>query len=109
MQDPSKNVDDDSLKLDESATEQAKRIQEIRTQNIQDASKTFQEVEEAKDKIIDFVTNHMGFSAVHPNTNPTAWPPPFGQTPYQDLDNPLRKDLGEILKDEDSILRNFER
>ena len=80
-----------------------------RVLKIMETWKNFTEVEAAKEKVIDFAASKMGISAVHPNPNPVAWPPPYGQTPFAPLVNPLRCDFGDIIKDERAILQNFER
>ena len=54
------------------------------------------ENEEAKQKLIDFSTNTLGVSAIHPNPDPKEWPAPYGSNVYCPPQNCLRQRFLEI-------------
>ena len=49
-----------------------------------------QTIVEAQTKIIDFSTQVLGISAIHPNPEPSQWPGPYGQNVHTPPSNCLR-------------------
>jgi hypothetical protein len=62
----------------------------------------------AREKIINFATEHIGISAVHPNLDPHEWPPPYGQNVYQNLNNSLRQNLRDFADSGALLIEDYE-
>ena len=50
-----------------------------------------EEVVRSQDRIVQFTSQMLGISAIHPNPNPQEWPAPFGQNVHTPPSNCLRQ------------------
>ena len=64
---------------------------------------------DAKRIISDYVTEHLGISATHPNMDCNNWPKPWGTNYTEPKINVLRQDLSEILSCQDTMLQSYSR
>ena len=64
---------------------------------------------EAREKVIDFFTNEIGISEVHPNLNPFSWKPPFGNNYVEPVENVLRQTLDENMTSDENLQISHER
>ena len=60
-----------------------------------------------RDKVIDFVTNRLGLSAVHPENDPTLWPGPEGQARSAPPGNCLRQIYEDAVETPASLLQDY--
>ena len=81
-------------------------------QGIKDDNKELEDVKAtipAREKVIDFYVQDLGFSEVHPNLNPVQWKPPYGQNCTEPPENVLRQTLAEKMESAQKLQVAYER
>ena len=66
-------------------------------------------VEESRQKVVEFVADHVGLSAVHPQADPKRWPPPEGQAAEAPEIDCLREEDLDVFKNNEYTLADLER
>ena len=64
-----------------------------------------EEIERCRKIMVDFAYFTSGIVAVHPDPDPTNWPEPLGQRPFEPQDNVLRKEFKFETSEE--LAKNF--
>ena len=71
-----------------------------------------QEVQESRDKVIEFTVLDLGLSACHPQMDPKLWPGPEGQNISKPTTNCLRKtfmDVQDVDQDYEMLVNRVQR
>ena len=102
------DLDWDETDLTEMERENPEMQKLLRTHPVVSAGEQ-QRVEEARRRTVDFATNHLGISEVHPQPDPKEWPGPEGQALSAPQINCLTDNFLNFADNPDYLAADYER